>query len=209
MENNLEKWNSIDEIRRTYDDFVNNLNKITEIQPELERDLSPLKKELTEKKQLLLQRLFPVGNILDVYAEDHNISKQNRALVKERKQLESLGNRELLDHASRLHRLIDKYMHRDEKQKPARRKISPGKDIQRYGLTQAMMDGLHSAIHQFQSALELRKDVSTYRKKVKKKRDGLIRANRRLLKNRMNKLMSVFSGTHPSLYKEYMGLGSR
>ncbi len=209
METNLEKWNSIEEIRKTYDDFVSNLKKIKEIQPELERDLSPVKKELAKKKDLLLQRLFPVRNILEVYAEDHNIGKKGKSIATVRNKLETMAEGELLEYASRLHRLIDEYMHGEEKQEAGTNRITPGKDIQRYGLTQSMMDGLHSAIHQYQSAFELRTDVSRYRKRMKKKSGALIRANRRLLTKRLDKLMSVFSGTHPSFFKAYMGLGRK
>ena len=203
MEGNLDKWNTIEEIRRTYDEFINNLKKLKDLHPELEHDLTPVKLELAEKRNLLIQKLFPVGNILEVYAEDHHLGKTGLSLVIGKKQVESFSNQDLLDHATRLHKLIDKYMHRPMDENESVKQVSPGQDIKRYGLTQSMMDELNGAGHQFQSALYLRKDMTTYRKKAKKKVEGLIASNRDLLKNRLNKLMSVFSGTHPSFYTEY------
>ena len=194
MESNLEKWNSIEEIRRTYDEFINNLKKIKELQPELERDLSPVRKELQERRDLLLQKIFPVGNILEVYAEDYKPGKKARSLIISQKKIESIGNKELLDHAERLSKLINKYMHRTE---------DAEQDIKRYGLTQSMLDGLHSTGQQFLSSIQLRQDVESYRNRTRKKRDVLITANLKLLKKRLNKLMTVFSGTHPSFYQEY------
>jgi len=194
MESNLEKWNSIQEIRRTYDEFINNLKKIKELQPELERDLSPVRKELQERRDLLLQKIFPVVNILEVYTEDHKPGKKALSLIISSKKLESLGNRKLLLHSERLSKLINKYLHRTE---------NAEQDIKRYGLTQSMLDELNSTAKQFLSSVQLREDVVSYRKRTKKKRDGLILTSRKLLKKRLNKLMTVFSGTHPSFYQEY------
>jgi len=194
MESNLEKWNSIEEIRKTYDEFINNLKKIKELQPELERDLSPVRKELQERRDLLLQKIFPVGNILEVYAEDHKPGQKARSLIINHKKLESFGNKKLLVHTERLSKLVNKYLLRTE---------NTERDIKRYGLTQSMLDGLNSTGQQFISSFQLREDVKSYRNRTRKKRDVLITANRKMLKKRLNKLMTVFSGTHSSFYREY------
>ena len=204
MEENLDKWNSIDEIRRTYDEFRHNLKKIKDLQPELEQDLSPLKTEIETKSELLRTRLFPVGNVLEVYAQDHKLGAKARKILKRQKRVNELGNSELLKHGSSVYRLIDKYLHRVEVLDTDTGTITPGQDIKRYGLSQSMLDDLNTACHQYDSALHLRKDVNIYRKKIRSKRDRLIKANRKLLKSRLNKLMSVFSGTHPSFYSRYM-----
>ncbi|HEC43206.1 MAG TPA: hypothetical protein ENI20_10295 [Bacteroides sp.] len=209
MENNLDKWNSIEEIRRTYDEFTHNLKKLKDLQPELERDLAPVLSELGDKRELLMQRLFPVGNILEVYAEDHKMGKKSISLLKSSKKLDSLSNKKLLSHATRLYRLIDKYMHQVEGAHEKDGQINPGQDIKRYGLAGSMMDDLNTANHQYQSALHLRKDVFVYRKKVNKKMDGLLTANWKLLTSRLNKLMTVFSGTHPTFYREYKRISTQ
>jgi hypothetical protein len=103
MELNLEKWNSIDEIRRTYDLFINNLKKINELQPELKQEISGLKGELDGKRSVLLQKIFPVGNILEVYAQDHPAGKNSDVLLIGQKRVEELSDKALLDHALSLH----------------------------------------------------------------------------------------------------------
>ena len=87
--------------------------------------------------------------------------------------------------------------------------MSPISNINRYGLTNLMLDELYTSIQPFQSSLKLRKDVDIYRKKTGKKQEGHIRANRKLLEGRLNKLMTVFSGTHPSFYREYRKISSK
>ncbi len=209
MEMNLEKWNGIDEIRRTYDEFVNKLKKIKDIQPELKHDISALKKELDDKRTHLLLKIFPVGNILEVYAEDHPIGKNSYGLVMGQKYIESLNRKDLLDHALSLYKRCDKIVLQYSGTAESLDQISQKKDIRRYGLNRLMLDELYSSAQQFQSSLDLRKDVNTYRKRTRKKMEGYILDNRKLLKNRLNKLMTVFSGTHPSFYNEYRKISSK
>lgn len=203
MELHLDKWNHIEEIRRTYDDFVSNLKKIRDILPELQTDLTPVKRELEEKRAILNRKLFPVGNILEVWAGDHKTGKKVRRLLAEHKKVETLGYKTLMDHSARLYRLAVEYMHSAETGNESGTQNDAGNNPGRYGLTRAMLDELHTAIQQYESSLVLRIDVMDYRKRVRQKRDGLIASNRKLLKKRLNKLMTAFSGTHPSFYRDY------
>ncbi len=50
MEDQLEKWNSIAEIRKTYDEFVRNLKKLIDLQPDLEKSLVPVQDDLKAKQ---------------------------------------------------------------------------------------------------------------------------------------------------------------
>jgi hypothetical protein len=208
MEQNLEKWNSIDEIRRTYDVFVNNLKKINDLQPELKQEVKGLTEELEAKREVLLKKIFPIGNILEVYAQDHSVGKNSESLLIGQKRLEVLSNKDLLHYALNLHKRCDRFLQHSIGTEPLDR-ISPNNDIKRYGLTRYMLDDLYSVSQQFQSTLKLRKDVQTYRKRTRQKVDGLISTNRQLLANRLDKLMSVFSGTHPSFYGEYRRIRSK
>ena len=203
MELNLDKWKHIEEIRRSYDDFISNLKKIRDIKPELEKDLSPVKSELQGKRDILVQKLFPAGNILEVYSQDYAPGKKAKILLSGQKRLESLNNNALLDHAVLLHKTCERHMQTSPDSNGNAGTKSTGHDIKRYGLTGDMLDELHTASHQFQSTLKLKDDIITYRNKTRRKLEGLIRANRKLLESRLNKLMTVFSGTHPSFYNEY------
>jgi hypothetical protein len=203
MELHLEKWNHIEEIRRTYDDFVNNLKKIRDILPELQTDLSHVMKDLEEKRAILIRKLFPVGNILEVWAGDRNNGKKVRNLVAEYKEVETFSYNNLMDLSVRLIRLAGKSIPAAESGDGYGAQNDAGNNPSRYGLNRAMLEELHTAIQHYETSLVLRNDVMGYRKRVKQKRDGLITANRKLLKKRLNKLMTAFSGTHPSFYRDY------
>jgi len=203
MEINLDKWNTIDEIRRNYDEFVSSLKKIQELQPELAKDLEPVELELAEKREILVQKLFPVSNVFEVYAVDHPIGKKGKSILVSQKRLESYKNKEFLEYALRVHKYLHRFLLKDETEQDATQENSAGLDIQKYGLSQSLLDDLYTASQQFMSARKLHNDLIKYRNSVRQKSDKLIKANRNILKNRLNKLMTVFSGTHPSFYKEY------
>jgi hypothetical protein len=203
MELHLEKWNGIDEIRRTYDEFMNRLKKIRDLQPELQKDISGPKQELKRKRIRLLHLLMPAVNILEVYAQDHPVGKNTEALLINQMKLESLKNMQLLTYAKNLLGRCERYLQRSLTKESALDDISPMNDITRYGLTRRMLDEIDDATREFQSTFKLRQDLKTSRKKTRKKLEGHIRGNRKLLDNRLNKLMTVFSGTHPSFYEGY------
>jgi len=180
-----------------------------ELQPEIKKDITGLKEEFEARRAQLLTKIFPVGNILEVYAQDYPLGKNSYALLMDWKYVESLNERDLLDHALSLHKRCDKLLRKAGKGDKDLDQMSPVTDIKRYGLTRLMLDELFTSTQQFQSKLKLRKDVDVYRKKTGKKLEGLIRTNRKLLKSRLDKLMTVFSGTHPSFYREYNNISTK
>ena len=66
---------SIAEIRKTYDAFIKNLKKLKDLQPDLETNLDPVQDELQEKRNQLIDKIFPVTNIFAVYVSDKKLKK--------------------------------------------------------------------------------------------------------------------------------------
>jgi hypothetical protein len=83
---------------------------------------------------------------------------------------------------------------------------TPSNKLTGYGLTPVMIEELRTALSQFEYASKLLKDLLSNRKRSDKKSDFLIKSNRELLEHRLDKLMTVFSGTHPSFFQEYTEL---
>ncbi len=188
MEANLEKWKAIDKIRKTYDEFVNHLKNIMDLQPDLEKDLEPLKAEWEQKRKILVSKAFPVGNILIVYAEDHNRKQKFLAGMSWNK-MNSLKYKDLLKSALSIQKTAAS--HSKEK-------------LEGYGLTSSMIEELDDAVKQCTYAFKMRSDILSNRKKTRKKSRKHFKAVQTLLNDRLDKLMTVFSGTHPSFYQEYL-----
>jgi hypothetical protein len=192
MEENLDSWNHIGEIRRSYDDFVKNLKRLREVKKDLLRDLSPFRTSLIEKRRQLLQKLSPLTNVLAVYIQDHPSGKKIETMVQQRHQLKEYGHTSLLKYAKKLFKLL--------------RKRLGGAQIRRYGLTEDMIRDLGGSIHEFESSLKLKSDLFSAQEKTIGRAEKLIRNNRKLLKRRLDQLLTVFSGTHPGFYNTYREL---
>ena len=211
METHLNKWGTIEEIRNTYDRFVLNLKKIGDLQPELEKDFTPIREELNVRRENLLERLVPAGNIFEVYTQDHEAGKKAGTLASDWRRADSLGRHRLLDLSTGILNFMVKHLSHEETGNPEPPAVDqpPDADLRKYGINLTILDGVQASLGEYQSTLKLLDDALGYRKKIRKKRDGLIRKNRKLLRNRLDKLMTVFSGTHPSFYLEYHTLSTK
>jgi hypothetical protein len=194
MEDQLEKWNSIAEIRKTYDEFVKNLKKIKDLQPDLNKDLGPVKDDLKEKHKQLIEKIFPVVSVLGVYASDNKLKKSVRSIIISQDELNKMKKGKLLDFAGRMLKTTEKFFPDPEQEE---------NELSQYGLSAIMVDEFSTALTQYAYALQLNKDLLHNLNRSKKTSNQLVKANRNLLKKRLDKLMTVFSVTHPSFYQDY------
>jgi hypothetical protein len=197
MEDQLDKWQSIAEIRKTYDVFIKNLKKLKDLQPDLETSLDLVQDELQEKRNQLIDKIFPVTNILAVYVSDKKLKKGNRNLIISKEELSELKKGKLLDLASRMLKTTEKYL------------PDPGQqdhDLFRYGLTAVMVDEFSTALTKYAYALQLNRDLLRNRSKSRKTSNRLMKENLDILNKRLDKLMTAFSVTHPSFYQDYANI---
>lgn len=197
MEDHLEKWQSITEIRKTYDEFIRNLKKLKDLQPDLEKNLAPVRDELKEKREHLIGKIFPISNILAVYISDKNLKKETRSLIISMEELNKLKKTKLLDLAARLLNITEKFL------------PDPDQEVHElfcYGLTADMVDEFSTALTKYAYALQLNKDLLHNRSKSRKTSNQLLKANLKILNKRLDRLMTVFSVTHPSFYQDYASI---
>jgi tetratricopeptide (TPR) repeat protein len=199
MEDQLEKWHSITEIRKTYDEFIKTLKKLKDLQPDLEKNLEPVQDELKEKREQLIEKIFPVTNIMAVYITDKKLKKGTRNMIISKEELNKLKKAKLLDLAGRMLKTTDKYLPNPDQE---------DHELFRYGLTAIMVDEFSTALTKYAYALQLNKDLLRNRSMSRKTSNRLLKVNRELLNKRLDRLMTVFSVTHPSFYQNYAGIRS-
>jgi hypothetical protein len=187
MESNLEKWKNIPEMRKTYDGFVRHLKKLTDLQPDLEMDLEPLREEWKQKRKRLVSKSFPVANVLWVYEKDQ-AKEANTDFGISLDKMNGLKNKKLLKTASLVFNKAEEYR---------------ASGLEAYGLDDSMIMELEDALRQYESAMKMRTDMLLNRKKSLREFRLHFKAIQDLLAARLDKLMTVFSGTHPSFYKAY------
>ena len=193
----MEKWNSIAEIRKTYDEFIRNLKKLKDLQPDLEKNLEPVQDELQTKQDQLIGKIFPVANLLAVYGSDNKLKKSIRNLIISQEELKKMKKGKLLDLGGKMLKITDKYFPDPEQSES---------ELSRYGLTSVMVDEFNTALTKYAYALQLNKDLKRNRSRSKKTSNRLLRTNIVILEKRLDRLMTVFSVTHPSFYQEYSNI---
>lgn len=197
MEDQLEKWHSITEIRKTYDEFIRNLKKLKDLQPDLEKNLDPIQDEMKEKREQLIDKIFPVSNIMAVYVTDKKLKKGTRNMVINKEDLNKLKKAKLLDLADQTLKSTEKHF--------------PDPDVEEhellsYGLTAIMVHEFSTALTKYAYALQLNKDLLSNRSKSRKTSNRLMKANLEILNKRLDRLLTVFSITHPSFYQDYTSI---
>ena len=197
MEDQLEKWHSITEIRKTYDEFIKNLKKLKDLQPDLEKNLGPVQDELKEKQENLIGKFFPVANILAVYGSDNKLKKGVRSIIINQDELNKMKKGKLLDLAGKMLKTTEKFFPDQEQEES---------ELSQYGLTAIMVDEFSSALTKYAYALQLNKDLLNNRSKSRKTSNRLLKVNREILNKRLDRLMTVFSVTHPSFYQDYANI---
>ena len=71
-------------------------------------------------------------------------------------------------------------------------------------LDEEAIEALAEALRECDHSFRMRADMLTNRRQTLKKSKIHFKTLRKLLERRLDKLMTVFSGTHPSFYGEYL-----
>ena len=175
MEGQLEKWNSIVRIRKTYDEFIRNLKKLKDLQPDLEKNLGPVQEELKTKQEKLIEKIFPVANILAVYGADNKKKKTFRNMIVSQEELGTMKKEKLLDLSGRMLKITEKFFPDPEQSES---------ELSEYGLTPVMVDEFSQAVTKYAYALQLNRDLLRNRRNSKKISNRLLKANREILEKR-------------------------
>ena len=118
-------------------------------------------------------------------------------MIISKEELNKLKKVKLLDLASRMLKATEKYF------------PDPGQEdseLSRYGITAVLLDEFSTALTKYAYALQLNKDLLRNRSKSRKTSNRLLKANRETLNKRLDRLMTVFSVTHPSFYQDYVSI---
>lgn len=208
LEKNISKWTGINEIRNTIDEITANNKKIIELINEEEKDIDPVISDKSTSRQNLINKVVPVCNILQVYAYDTS----NKGLAKKinfsRNKLTKLKDSVLINRSRKIWKgakqiygasldSTDELLAKNKKPK------SELKNIKAYGLNGQMIDDLDEANKLYVDIILTVKDAVTYRNNCTKKITTKVKQNDRLLRNKLDKLLTLFEISDSSFYKAY------
>lgn len=197
MEKNLEKWGEIQQFKSSYDDFVRNLKKLEELIPFSEKNHDDIISDLKKSRSEITTLLIPVSNLLDLYAIDKNKKSLKKTIDKTRRNLDKLSNARLSKKVTELTDYAEKTLKKEHN------KENKDNKLESYGLSQKHINELKAENEKF---IQLGEKLKTERKassKAYKEIPKLIKENDKIIRNRLNKFMSIFKNTDPDFYSTY------
>ena len=200
MEQHISKWHSVAALKSQYDKFILNLKKIEGHIMVLQQDLAPLKDKRNRLKEQLLDRLFPVISVLDVYASETGNSKLAKFLKGKLKESRDLKPDALIRFAGRVTEKSEQLL---ETEVIANKKQS-ALHFKDYGLTSQHLAKLKSAMEAYQSALSEHRDAKLSGKRSLVKLSQKIRENEAILANKIDKMMHLFRENQKAFYNAYI-----
>lgn len=208
MEKHVEAWSKISEIKNTYDEFITNNDKIIELKNEYERDISPVIADKAKKREALINNAVPISNILQVYAYDENDKNLAKTINFSRNKLTKSKDAELIDKCNIIWKTAKKLYGKslstaDDMISNNKKPKQASANISGYGLTGQMIDDLEEANKAFIEAILALKDAISHKNKSAKKLNDNVKSNDKLLRNKLDRLMTLFETTQEGFYKKY------
>lgn len=197
LEKNLDKWGDIEQFKSSYDDFVRNLKKLEELIPVSKKDHEGIISDLKRTRAELTSKLIPVSNLMDLYAQDKNKKSLKKKIEKTRRKLDKLSDSGLSKKVGELTDYAEKTIEKENE------KENKNNKLESYGLSLKHIKELKAENDKF---IKLKEKLKTERKaswEAYKEIPRLIKENDRIVRNRINKFMSIFRNNDPDFYGAY------
>ncbi|MFW5820396.1 MAG: hypothetical protein ACOCWA_03840 [Bacteroidota bacterium] len=197
LEKNLNKWGNIEQFKSSYDDFVKNLKKLEELIPVSKKDHEGIISDLKRTRAEVNSKIIPVSNLMDLYAQDKNKKSLKKIIDKTRRKLDKLSDSGLSEKVVELADYAEKTIEKEND------KETKDNKLESYGLSLKHIKELKAENDKF---IKLREKLRT---QIKASREAykdipkLVKENDRIIRNRINKFMSIFRNTDPDFYAAY------
>jgi hypothetical protein len=208
FDENKDKWSRVSELKNTIEKFVDNTEIIEQLQKEIDKDIAPELHEKSAKKEQLINQALPVGNLLQVFAFD----LKNKSLAKKsavsRKKLNKMKDSELVNKCSKIAKTARMYYDKavetaDHPTQNAGKTKSKKNNITSYGVTVEMLNELETSILQYTEAILELKDKVLVKNKNLNKITNKIKANKKILKKKLDKYMMLFETSKNDFFNKY------
>lgn len=201
MNDHKEIWSGVFQLKGAFTKFSENLSRLTALKTEQEKDLQPLLDAVAEKRDSLIVAAHPVTNILLAYAND--IKKKE--LIKKLKlsiiNLTSSNDLDLIEYSKVIYKVAKKLY-----KKSLTKTVNHDNEsvsIIDYGLNEKMVIDLNAEKKDFFNSLLALHEAIQNKVIMGKQITSIIKKNERLLKNKMDLLVTIFATSKTDFYKSY------
>ncbi len=206
MDSNKKIWSRVKEIEKAYKSFLDGNNRLNILKEDHEKSLQQLIDKKSDARKNLILESIPVANVIIAFSNENKQKELAKKSNFSKNELKKSKDLDLVEHSKTIWReakkLYNKSIATSESVKSKDKENAF--NIHNYGLTGQMIDKLEIANVAFIEAhLEL-KDAILHKKKCSNKITSIIKANSRILKSKLDLLMSLFKISDPTFYKKYL-----
>ena len=208
---NAEIWKKVSKFQEAVDRLISNQEKLVELQALLNKDITVIENAKNERRKELEDSTITVVRIMQVFAHDKKKGKLQRKLFHLTYEfVENCMDLELIDISKEIWLIANKFggyaLTFESKIKAAlnpENEKATGKFEKEFGLNAGMIKNLEEAILSFINAMIPYNKEMAGKAKVAIKMKEINKKTKKLLSNKIDRLVLMFENENPGFYKEY------
>lgn len=202
MNDHKEIWTGVFQLKSVFQKFSENLSRLTTLKTAREMDLQPLLDDVSEKRESLIVLVNPMANIILAYANDYKKKELIKKLKLSINKLTKSNDLDLIENSKIIYKVAKKLSKNSvtETEKSDNKLVS----IVDYGLNEKMTIDLNDAKKDFVKSLLVLHEAIKNKDLMGKQITSILKKSERLLKNKIDLLLTIFAASNPDFYKTYL-----
>jgi hypothetical protein len=201
MNGGEEIWGVVPQLKNVMEVFSENVKSVEELKSEKGKEIKPLLEYKLEKRKELIDLSLPALNVLRVYGQDVNDKELLKKLNFSRNKLTKSKDLDLIEKCKLIYKTAHKLYMKSLDTKEA--ETEKANDIFGYGLNDKMLEDIEIAEKAFVESLSELKVAIKNKNLVSQEITSKLKENDKLLRNKIDLLISIFETSNPELTKKY------
>ena len=214
LSRNAEVWKKVSKFQEAVDRLISNQEKLVELQALLNKDITVTEKAKNERRKELEDRTMTVVRIMQVFAHDKKKGKLQRKLYHLTYEfIENCMDLELVEISKEIWLIANKFggyaltfVSKIKAALDPENSKATNKFEKEFGLNPGMIKNLEEAILSFIKAMIPYNEEMAEKGKVVIKMKEINKKTKKLLTNKIDRLVLMFENENPGFYKEYHDL---
>jgi hypothetical protein len=201
MNSSEQIWGVVPQLKNVLEVFSENVKAVEELKTEKGRVVKPLLEYKLEKRKELIDFSLPALNVLRVYAHDVKDKELLKKFNFSRNKLTKSKDLDLIEKCNLIYKTAHKFYMKSLDTKKAEDENTI--DIFGYGLNDKILEEIEIAEKAFVESLSGLKVAIKNKTLVSQEITSKLKENDKLLRNKIDLLISIFETSNPELIKKY------
>ncbi len=207
-------WQKVAKFQTAVDRLISNQDKLVELQALLNKDITAIEKTKNERRKELEDRTMTLVRIMQVFAHDKKKEKLQRKLYHlNYEYIENCQDLELIEISKKIWLVVNKFggyaltfVSKIKAALDPENAKATNKFEKEFGLNPDMIKNLEEAILNFIKAIFPYNEEMAEKEKVGMKMKQINKKTKKLLFNKIDRLVLMFENENPAFYMEYQML---